>query len=193
MPLVIKEGASAAPRQIPKAKTQVGRICQIIDVGVQPNVKFKPARKVLITFELPKDLIEEGDHKGKPLLISQEYTVSFDPKANLRKELIDKLGVGTVDDEGRLSLDIFTLLGQTALVTIMHKKGKDRTYANIAGISQLPEEITVPAAVHEPLALNLEEFDEAVFEKLPEWIQKKINNRIVTASNNTAVSEDGDF
>lgn len=66
-------------------------ICyRLIDLGTQ-LVEWKGAkktqRKVLISWELPNELMTEGEYAGQPFTIGRRYTWSMSDKANLRHDL----------------------------------------------------------------------------------------------------------
>jgi hypothetical protein len=70
----------------------VGRCIGLIDIGTQQGEyqgKTTHARKVVVRWELPNELISEGDWAGKPFVVSKFYTASLSEKANLRfKEVL---------------------------------------------------------------------------------------------------------
>lgn len=183
--LVVGLKKAGFARQIARDEPQIGIVTQIIDIGVQPGGKFKPARKVLITFELPDDLVLEGEHKGRPLLISKEYSLSLHAKSVLRQEYIAGVEGRPISDTEAETYDLFSTVGKAVQLNIIHKvstRDPSVKVVHIAGISRLMKGITVPKSVHEHLLLSLDDFDIKVVEKLPEWIRKKINMENVPAS-----------
>lgn len=165
-------------KQLAKDEPQIGRIYQVIDLGMQSGGQYKDSRKVLITFELPDDLISDGDNKGKPLSISQEFTLSMHKKSGLRTKLINVIEGKELSDKEAENYDLTDLLGKTTLLNILHKaspKDPSVKYARIAGYSRVPKGMTIGSAINEPIILSLEDFDSEVFNKLPDWLKNKIN------------------
>lgn len=164
------EGTDFAP--IP-AKMHPARCFQIIGLGTQPsnNPKFPDRDKVMIGWEIPGELIEIDGEK-KPRIISQEYTVSIGQKANLRRDLESWRGKAftAVDLDG---WELSKVMGHTCYLNVVHKEGGGgKTYANIATISPLPAEITIPAAMLDTVEYDIA--DSEIPEGIPQWIKDKI-------------------
>ena len=134
----------------PDAGSYLGRCISIVDIGTQKTV-FEGVEtqrhKIVINFELFGDdsqgplLID-----GKPLVVYKRYTLSNHDKATLITDL--KNWHGKVD----LPINLESLLGQFALVNVVHNEYQGKTYANISGLAQVPSMIVkagLPTGVNE--------------------------------------------
>lgn len=161
----------------PPSGTHVAICYRFIDLGTQIvewQGSKKTQRKVLISWELPTELMEDG----RPFTISKRYTWSMSDKASLRHDLEAWRGKSFTEADfiGPNRFDIKNILGKACLLTIVHVTKDGNTYANIKGVSALPKGMGAPAPVSESvyLALTPEEFDGDVFEGLSEKIKQTI-------------------
>lgn len=158
-------------RIIIPAGTHVARCYGVIDLGTQYSEKFgNSSRKVQLQFELPNELM--GD--GRPLAISKKYTLSLNDKANLRKDLESWLGRGITAEEEKNGFALGGMLGAPCLLSIIHAESGGKTYANIAAVMSVPKGTQVPGQSNPMVSYDVENGKDAVFEKLPEWIRKII-------------------
>jgi len=143
-------------------------ICyRIIDLGTQETSfqgKTKFAHKVLFMFET-NELMQDG----RPYVMPIRFTVSFHEKANLRHFLSGWRGRDFTEEELQ-GFDPRNLLDKSCLLTIIEKAGK--TY--IQSASRLPKGLEAPKRQNELLFLSLDEFDQAVFDKLSPKLQETI-------------------
>src|SRR5690348_118248 len=120
------------------------RIYQIVHVGTIAGYNGLLQNKVRLTFELPTELKVFDEKKGEqPCVISKEYTLSFNEKANLRK-VIDACDPKALkaDDNGLIDLyDVENLLGKSCLITVSHVSKKDGTgeYQDVSNVTKLPK------------------------------------------------------
>lgn len=147
----------------------------VIDLGHQYSQKFKTStEKLMFIFEIPSERVEvDGEDKPR-WLSSPEYTNSDNPKAKLPGVLSAWMGKELSQEELR-NFDTTAMLGRAATLQVLqspNKKGE--MYANIAAITGLPKGIAPPQPENELMVFDMDAPDESVFEKLPEWIQKKI-------------------
>ncbi len=174
-----------APKQqsmykIATAGTHIARCYQFIHIGTVEEEYMgekKDVNKIRLTFELPdeKQVFKEGD-EPKPTAISQDYTFSMAPKANLRKLVEGILGTTLTDYEAD-AFDVDSILGVPCLLNIVHKTskmGKER--AEIANASPLMKGMTAPAQVNPTRILNYEKFDTEFFETLPSFLKEKMTS-----------------
>lgn len=158
------------------------RIYQIIHVGTVEGWKGKPQNKVRLTFEFPTELKVFKEENGEqPQVLSNEYTLSFHEKSQLRKviDACDPKALKKVDEDGFVDeYDIENLLGKACLVTVVHKESKtsEDIYANIQSCTVLPKGMECPPQVNESKSLSFDEFDEIFFESLPDFIKDKIKS-----------------
>lgn len=157
--------------------TQVARCYQLIHIGTNmEDYQGEPQElnKIRLTFELPlkTHVFKDGD-TAKPIVISQEYTLSMGAKANLRK-LIEGI-VGKMSDEVAYKFEIDDLLGKVCLLNIVHKTSKNgKERAEIATASPLVDGMEAPAQVNPTQKLTYETWDAALFIKLPQFLRDKM-------------------
>lgn len=157
----------------PPVGTTVARCIKVIDIGTQVGeYQGQPThkRQVIIGWELPTELMGEGEHKGKPFVVSRFYTASLNEKANLRKDLENWRGRPFTDVELG-GFDSKNVLGKTCMVSLMqNEKGKVR----VSGVIAMPKGMEVPAQVNPSVYFSLDEFSEPVFESLSDGYKKMI-------------------
>lgn len=128
-------------------------ICyRVIDLGTQTgSYKGAPKRqhKILLSWELPTELIEEGEKAGEPFTVHQRYTFSSSEKSRLRQDLESWRGKAFQDsDFGPGGFDIKNVLGVPCLLGIIHETKDGNTYANVRTLSRLPKGMAVPQPVN---------------------------------------------
>jgi hypothetical protein len=159
--------------------TFAARCYSMIHIGtIDETIQGKPKRlnKVRITWELPTEKKVFKEEEGEmPIVVSKDFTLSMNEKANLRKFLESWRGKQFTEDEVK-AFDITKLLGLACLITIVHKKnGEGKEYADIASCSALPKGMVVDAQINPTFEFNYNEpFDVAKYESLPDWLKKKI-------------------
>ena len=139
MPTIAK--VQNTPRTLPPEGTHIARVIGLINIGTIKEEymgELKEQQKIRLTFELPEELhvFKEGDD-AKPLVQSQEYTLSMGKKSNLRPIVEGILGTSLTDEEA-FSFDVEKLLDMPCLISIkrdVSKKGAE--YAKIASVSKL--------------------------------------------------------
>ncbi len=88
---------------------------------------------------------ELNAESGKDIDIAQEFTVSMNEKANLRKFLEAWRGKGYRAEQIKEGVPLDKLVNQWALISVDQKQSaKGRTYAIIKSISPLPEVMPKP-------------------------------------------------
>jgi hypothetical protein len=162
--------------------THFARCWQIIDLGTQKGTyDGKPTirRMIRIAFEIPSEPMEDG----RPFSVDREYNFTMSPKGSLRPDLEAWRGKEFTDDDfdpgNPKRFNIKNLLGVGATIAVIHTQGvKDptRTYAKIKSISALPKGSQLSAAVNKPVFLSMfgDNWDQALFDSLPEWTRNKI-------------------
>jgi hypothetical protein len=62
------------------------------------------------------------------------------------------------------------------MLSVIHKPSKDGTkvYANVGSVVALPKGMPCPDLVNPAVKFDIGEFDETVFNSLPEWLRAKI-------------------
>ena len=174
MALIVKdtEGFKSAP-----TGTHAARCIKVIDLGTQHSTWGKDEdakeivkKQVLITWELPTELIEEGDLKGQPYAVSKFYTQSLNEKSNLRKDLESWRGLGFSEQE-LMGFNIEDLLGKPCLVTVVHN---DKGKAKVSAVTSPPKGMTIPDAVNDFAMFSINEWDQTKFDNLTDGIKKII-------------------
>jgi hypothetical protein len=147
------------------AGTHVAICYRVIDLGTQEvdfQGKLKHQRKIMISWELPQELMETGE----PFSVHKKFTLSGSKKGTLRKFLESWRGTAFTDKDFG-TFDIGNLIGKPALVGIIHEQGSDGgTYANITSVMKIAKGTPIPEPVNEKVYFSLSEFDLATFEKL---------------------------
>ncbi len=158
--------------ELAPAGTFAARITTLADLGIQRlewQGAVRQAHKVGITFELAS----KRGKNGQRLAVFDRVTVSLHEKSRLFQIAQAALGVEPGEE-----LDPADLLGKAVLVTLVHRVAGTRTYANVAGVAAVPEEMTVPDTDTALLLFDLDAPDPAVFAKLPALFRKLIEERV---------------
>lgn len=162
-------------------------ICNaIVDMGMQPGHGQYPAPKheVYIRFELPTERVKyqkDGKEIEGPMSAGRMFTASMSEKANLRKFIESWFGKKFTSDDAAADFDPSLLIGRKCLLNITHTEKGQKVYANIANATPIPK--GMPADYEQTntsLFYDLDEPNQAVYEKLPEWLRKKIDERIIS-------------
>ena len=172
------EGGNFTP---PPAGNHVAICYRFLDLGTQ-SIEWKGAqklqRKVLISWELPHELMIDGEYAGQPFTIGRRYTWSMSEKANLRHDLESWRGKAFTDEDfsGPKRFDIRNVLGKPCMLSIVHESKDGSTYANIKGIGAMPKGMTVPQPVNKPVYFSLERdfFDNAILDGLSDKLKETI-------------------
>lgn len=143
----------------------------VIDLGEQYSEMFKKlSNKVIIVWELPGETVEV-DGEQKPRQLSKEFVFSESSKSNIRKFIESWNSKSYTDDEFR-ELDLFDQIGKPCQLNVVLNESKE--YSNVDNLMPIPKGFPSPTSATEPLRWDIYAWDDAVFDKLPEWIQKKI-------------------
>ncbi len=153
--------------------TYVARCIKLIDLGTQHGeYQGKPVvkRQVLITWELPTELIEGGDYDGQPYAMSKFYTASTNEKSILRKDLESWRG-RTFTDEEINCFDITAIVGKACMISVVkNDKGKTK----VSGVMALPKGMICPEQINPTVVFDMDIFDKAVWDSLSDGIKKII-------------------
>lgn len=156
------------------------RIYSIIQIGTVKNYLGQDKNVCRITFELPTETMEFKAGEGaKPRVIStSDISIqSLHEKSTLRKIINACDPKGIVEDSlGQEEYDISNLIGKTCLLTISHEKSqKDNSvYAKISNWSPLPKGMKCDDAVNDPKVLMYHEWNQEVFDSLPDFLKDKM-------------------
>lgn len=155
-------------------------VCTMVaDIGIQPSQFYEPKRKVVFRFELPNERTEytdkDGNKRSGPMVVYDTLTASMNGKANLRAMLEGWRGRKFTDAEAG-DFDTRSVLGKACMLSIVHNEKGEKTYANIAAVMPLPKGTNAPEPENEPLYYDEE--DVKSYDKLPEWVRKKISEQV---------------
>jgi len=160
------------------AGTFIGRCYRFIDLGSHEQTYQGESkglkRLVMIGFELPTELMTEGEWAGRPFSIHKRYTWSTHEKANMRKDLESWRGAKFNDNDfGPGGFDVRNLLGVPATLTIVHSENDGKNYSNIASIGKAMKGVTIPDQINPSVYLSLESerFDREIFEALSDKLK----------------------
>lgn len=159
----------------PPIGTHVARCVKLIDIGTQQGEyqgKATYKRQVIIGWELPNELMTEGEYAGKPFTVSKFYTASLGEKANLRADLKNWRGRDFTDQE-LAGFDAKNILGKPCMLSLTtNEKGKVR----VTGVMALPKGTNVPDQINATVFFSLEpqDFSNESFEALSDGIKKMI-------------------
>ena len=171
----MKIGKNVKPSIPPVPGGTYMAVC-IYSLGIGEQLcKYKDSTRynnqVMIGFELIGQTVEI-DGKQEPRVLGRTFNIAKSQNSGLRKFLGSWMGKALTDDE-YMSFDTNTLLGKPAMLSVVLNDTGE--YANIDGIMQIPAGISEPKATITPYWFDLDDgFDQAAFEKLPEWAQEKI-------------------
>jgi hypothetical protein len=179
--MYIPEPTAGGDWEITPAGNHAAICYRFIDLGTHledymgtKNLK----RKVLMTWELPTELMTTGEYAGKPFQVGSRYTWSMSEKATLRKHLEAWRGRAFTDDDfaGPKRFNIKNVLGKACLINVVHKTNGEKTYANIGGIGPMPKGMPIPNGVNPLVYFSLERplFDNAVLEGLSDRLKETI-------------------
>jgi len=165
------------------AGTHFAVCCMVADLGKQRIVSqmFGESVKhqVYIRWQIPAERVEwekDGEKHEGPAVIGKTYTLSLGDKANLRKDLQAWRGKQFTPDELR-GFDITKLLGVPATLTVTHTEKDGRTYTNVASLGGIPKGMDRPTIEGDPILYDTD--NQHTFEKLPKWLQEKVQGQIL--------------
>lgn len=153
---------------------------RVVDLGTQTSDwqgEKKHQHKVLISWELPDELMAEGEHAGKPFTIHKRYTLSGHENSNMRKDLESWRGKKFQDsDFGPSGFQIQSVIGAPCMLQVLHNTNNGNTYANVDSIMQLPKGMDKPEPINAGLYFSLDDFDQAIFDGLSNGVKKAIES-----------------
>lgn len=164
----------AATRTIAEEGSCTGRLCGIIDLGVQrrewQGAVKDSQQKLLFSFELPTEMIKNKDGDDEPRRMSKGYNVSFTKKSSL-PPLIKALDpTGTLKGNDAIE----NLLGAPCMLSIEHYTKDGEPAAKIASVTQIMKGLEVPELFAEPTSFSLEDPDMEQWDGFADWIKEKI-------------------
>ena len=168
----LSDGGNSSYEQ-PPVGTHIARCVRMIDIGTQRGEyqgKATSRRQIILAWELPLELMSEGEAAGKPFLTSKFFTASLNDKATLRHDLANWRGRDFTPEELG-GFDSKNLIGKTCMLSITLS---DKQKAKVTGVMALPRGTAVPEQVNPSIYFSLDEFNLHVFEALSDGIKKMI-------------------
>lgn len=143
----------------------------VIDLGEQYSEKFKSySNKVKFVWSLPSETIEI-DGKTEERQLSKEFTFSVSKKGGLRT-FLESWNSKTYSDDEFAELDVFDQVGKPCqLQVVLNDTGE---YSNVANLMPLPKGMPAPVSNTAFITWDMEAWNDAVFETLPEWTKEQI-------------------
>ena len=161
------------------AGTVMATCFRVVDLGTQETnfqgrISHKPM--LMLSWELHCD---EKMNDGRPFMISKRYTYSMHEKATFRHDLESWRGRAFTEADFAgppTGFHVKKLLGVPCLLNVVHTDKGDKTYANVASISNLMKGMKPPPLANPIAYLSLDpaEFDHAVFETLTDYVKGTI-------------------
>jgi len=171
---------SKPPRPPIKTGTYYGVCVHAIDIGEQKD-NFKNGEyqaKFLWTFELSRldnfkmvPVMYEEDGISKPYDLSMTLNNTRHINGNVAKHLKTWFDELDIDEAFMESFDTNDVVGKTAMIKV---KLKDNGYNDIITINPLPEGFPEPVASLPLIRFDMDPWDQAAFDALPQWAQNRI-------------------
>lgn len=169
-------------------------ICNmLVDAGMQPgSSRFpQPKHRIYLRFETPDHRIEY-EHNGQkiegPLTIGLWYVASMNAKAILRQHLEGWRGRRFTDEEAA-NFDIEQVLGKACTLMVTENEQGGRVFSNIKMIGPASKGVVLKA--ENPLLFYGPGSPRSAYEKLPDWMRKRIDNQ-VQPEPNQSIGSGGD-
>lgn len=152
----------------PTPGMQAAVLSRIIDWGTQEWGQFGPARRVQLVFEVAQTVVA-GPDAGKHMTTSNIYTLSFNSKSNLMRDLQSWRGRAYGPDD---EIDLHACIGRPAMLNLVKDDHKGRV--NISSVSPMPQGMPPLTADSPPLVFDLDAPDWSAWDRLHEKTREKI-------------------
>jgi hypothetical protein len=140
MPMFVTETTDF---ELAPAGTHSAVCVDVIDLGLVETVwsgEKKMKHKLQFIWQIDA---ERSD--GKAFLLGRRFTYSLNSKSSLRKQLETWRGkTFTVQELKHPGFDVESMIGQGALLTVIHAEREGRTYANVENVSKMPRGMKPP-------------------------------------------------
>ena len=143
----------------------------VVDLGEQYSEAFKSySNKVKFVWALPGETIEI-DGKTEERQLSREFAVATKKNSKLRT-FLGGWNSKNYSDEEFMELDLFDQIGKACqLNVVLNDTGE---YANVDSVMPIPKGFPAPVSKTAFFTWDMDNWNDAVFEKLPEWTQEQI-------------------
>jgi hypothetical protein len=173
----------------------VARCIGLIDLGTnhyEYKGKPKTGRQAIFRWELPHEVKKEGDFAGEPFIVMRYFSLTLADKGHLRKALESWRGKPFTPDELK-GFELKNVLGKPCMLQVVRDE-KDR--AKVESIMSVPKGLSVPERIGELQYFSFDDFKQADFDALPEWIRDQIEEsdewKELQEPGATAASSDAD-
>lgn len=179
-PTFVAPESTSGPKQLISAGNKVARCFSMIVIGTVEDTyqgETKSLLKIRLGFEFPNNKTVFKEEKGpEPFTLYKEYTFSMNEKATFRKDLESWRGRSFTEEQAR-AFDAGKLLGVPCTINVIEytTKGGVET-RKINAITPMMEGLTCPDQINPTQALNYNDFDWSLFDKLPGYLQEKIKS-----------------
>ena len=143
----------------------------VIDLGEQYSEVYKNySNKVKFVWALPSETIEV-DGKVEERQLSREFSIATKKTSKLRA-FLGSWNSKNYSDEEYMELDLFEQVGKACqLNVVLNDTGE---YANVDSVMPIPKGMPAPTSKTACFTWDMDAWDDAVFEKLPEWTKDQI-------------------
>ena len=182
---MIIENSGGSFKPVP-AGMHLARCYRIIDLGTQKQEyegSVSYVRKLKIVWEIHGN-DDEGNpivtDKGEPMIVTKDYTMSWNEKATLRKDLQSWRGKPFTEEEQK-RFDIKSVLDKWCMVNVAHKPRKkgDGVYANVVAVNPVPASIKnagLPDGHNKAGLFQISEPDMELFESFGKYLKETIES-----------------
>jgi hypothetical protein len=174
MSLIVKRTTSEGGFEPLEAGSYPATVYMLVDLGKQ-TVTWEGVSDLKHQLWIGFEIGGETRDDGKPLTMGKKVNLSFNEKSTLFG-MVKSLFPGITDDQLD-EFDLTTIIGKSALVTISHYTSRDG-YARAkleSTLTPLPKGVKAPQMRSEPLVYTGDESDVNTFARLPEWLQKVVD------------------
>lgn len=154
----------------------LGILVYSIGIGEQlceyENKSKEYNNQVVLGFEICGQTVEI-DGKSEPRILSKTFNISKSKKSSIRKFFSAWCAKEFSDDEF-MDMDTNDYVGKAAMLTVVLNDTGE--YSNIDNIAPIPVgiPIQIPQPVSPLIRFDIDPWDQAAFDALPEWAQERI-------------------
>jgi len=155
--------------------SHVAVLVGLIELGTHETF-YGPKEQIALMFEFPNKKHTFREEDG-PVSLARYVIMakSQNEKSTLFKYVVAIKGKQLTKSEMAGGVDSSELLGKPALATIVHRAGRDeQIYDNISGLSMMPEGLPCGEVTSDPFEFEISP-ELKNWDKVPEWMQKKIS------------------
>lgn len=143
----------------------------VIDLGEQYSELYKNyTNKVKFVWALPSETLEV-DGKVEERQLSREFSVATKKTSKLRT-FLGSWNSKNYTDEEYMEFDLFEQVGKACQLNVVLSDSGE--YANVDSVMPIPKGMPAPTSKTPYFTWDMDAWDDAVFEKLPEWTRDQI-------------------